>query len=664
MEGSCGCLLCRLPAVADCARITAWAHENVGELDLAGDGYENDAHVTVLYGFTPDVRPEEVNEVVLRHAPEGVDLRLGAVGFFTNDPDYDVLKVSVESGGLQALHYSLCAAFSGRVQSDYPDYHPHLTLAYVKKGCCRHLEGNASLSGWAFRCSEFTFSTPGMALNYKLPMAPAEPPPVSVPSAAPEQPPPPPVPPPAQPAVSAEPAAAPVAPVVAAMAESRDDDPAAWRLSEFDYNVDLARYRDKPAPAKGSRGEPSKEGLAWLRAEQEKASAAQEKARKEREEREKREKEAAVAEGMRPLYSINRAVIAVVRALAGKGDYSPTTIRCYINDLLDAKEREGFNVDFGYDQRKAVARARLLLQAHRIASGPANESRRVIDEIMEQPEAPGQAGKLKVFVATKRGQGQRKSDFFWCKEGELLIFGTECDTDANDPNPDGGCGCGRSLVGIETLKGTTTFTVEERDMTPEQFEEAYVEGQRAGGWPVHDKQYAAAVRSDAKEVLRVAKTFPVGVVLEKRKDVIQVRREPARKARGAVEGLLGETWGVPDEAEVEPDADPAQEQQVEDYEEMRRDLESGDCYAITDRVRGGYDLAGPTHRSAEWGRYAAPGRRVAHFDDFDDAVRAMVHLANTSQYWPNAYSINDHGNVTQLVVNWDEGTYEFGHAWV
>ena len=169
----------RVPAVPDAARITDWVHEHVAEADLAEDGYENDAHVTVAYGFAPDVTPEEVSQVVRQAAPNGVDLRLGQVSFFSQgygmwvgDPSaYDVLKVDVESQGLSVLHYALRQAFGERLTITYPDYHPHLTLAYVKKGCCRGLEGNAAFAGWTFHCPAFVYSTPDMANNYVIPMA-------------------------------------------------------------------------------------------------------------------------------------------------------------------------------------------------------------------------------------------------------------------------------------------------------------------------------------------------------------------------------------------------------------------------------------------------------------------------------------------------------------
>lgn len=147
---------------------------------------------------------------------------------------------------------------------------------------------------------------------------------------------------------------------------------------------------------------------------------------------------------------------------------------------------------------------------------------------------------MKLLVATQATQGQRKSDFSWANEGELVAFGFVCGRDANNPDPDGGCGCGRSLVGLDTRKGTTTFKVEDRPLTETEFVDAYIASMKAAGWGDNDYDHDAtaetcichacfrkAMSSDAVEVLRLANTFTVGSVLELRKDTIQVRKVKA-----------------------------------------------------------------------------------------------------------------------------------------
>jgi hypothetical protein len=54
---------------------------------------------------------------------------------------------------------------------------------------------------------------------------------------------------------------------------------------------------------------------------------------------------------------------------------------------------------------------------------------------------------MKLLVSTTETQGQRKNDFCFVPEGEILVFAFECDRDRG--NPDGPCGCARSMSGVE-----------------------------------------------------------------------------------------------------------------------------------------------------------------------------------------------------------------------
>lgn len=128
---------------------------------------------------------------------------------------------------------------------------------------------------------------------------------------------------------------------------------------------------------------------------------------------------------------------------------------------------------------------------------------------------------MKVFVSTKETQGQRKSDFCWTTDGELVIFGMVCDKDKRAQTADGGCGCGRSLVGMTSQKATTTFKVVDMDISHQDFREAYCNHLRDGGWPV------PALKVYAKEVddfLAIANSFPVGAIVELRKGNYGMRR--------------------------------------------------------------------------------------------------------------------------------------------
>ena len=155
-----GCLMAMLP-VTDAVRIVKWVQEQIPEKNLAQPGIERESHVTVLYGYDADVRYTEVQA----HLPEdAVQFRLGKIKRFPANehrPDSDVLVVEVESEELQALNAKMKSEFEGRYHNNYPTYTPHLTLAYVKPGASKNLDGHARFFGEIFLCREFMYSTPG-----------------------------------------------------------------------------------------------------------------------------------------------------------------------------------------------------------------------------------------------------------------------------------------------------------------------------------------------------------------------------------------------------------------------------------------------------------------------------------------------------------------------
>ena len=126
-----------------------------------------------------------------------------------------------------------------------------------------------------------------------------------------------------------------------------------------------------------------------------------------------------------------------------------------------------------------------------------------------------------VLVATYKTQGARSSDFCFMPEGELVYYGVNCDKDGNDP--DGPCGCLRSLCGVSCHRGTTTVIVQEVALSPEavlmRYEEAYADARLAEIWP--------AVKVRHRRLLDLAATYPVGTVLERRGDDQLIVRETA-----------------------------------------------------------------------------------------------------------------------------------------
>ena len=92
-------------------------------------GKETEPHVTVLYGIKND-DPIPVSKAAAGHGP--IEIFLKEISLFSRpEKEYDVLKITVESDKLSELHQKI----KNGTDNDYewPDYHAHLTLAYVKK---------------------------------------------------------------------------------------------------------------------------------------------------------------------------------------------------------------------------------------------------------------------------------------------------------------------------------------------------------------------------------------------------------------------------------------------------------------------------------------------------------------------------------------------------
>jgi len=105
-------------------------HEQIDPQDIVS--LERDPHVTLIGGI------KDADWSTMRDLMEGMkpgSIMLGEPNVFEL-PDYDVLKLPVlYTGGLKSMHEFLRANTSN-VQK-FPDYHPHLTVAYLKKGTGR-----------------------------------------------------------------------------------------------------------------------------------------------------------------------------------------------------------------------------------------------------------------------------------------------------------------------------------------------------------------------------------------------------------------------------------------------------------------------------------------------------------------------------------------------
>jgi len=132
---------------------------------------------------------------------------------------------------------------------------------------------------------------------------------------------------------------------------------------------------------------------------------------------------------------------------------------------------------------------------------------------------------MKILVATKKGQGLRANDFCFVPEKEPVRFTIECD----DEGPDGSCGCKRCMSGMTTRVGTTTFTVINVAMTKEKYFRMVRKSYKDGGWLKYGVLKDEDIRRESEDLLRLAKAFLPGEILEKRGPTVQAREVKKRK---------------------------------------------------------------------------------------------------------------------------------------
>lgn len=122
---------------------------------LADDGVEMEPHITVKYGLH-DESPEEVRRLLEGEGP--VKVTVQGASIFDN-PEFDVVKLDVDSPDLHRLNKKIANAMPHT--DTHPDYTPHVTIAYVKKGEGKKLAQSigAELKGSKIVMDSVTFSS-------------------------------------------------------------------------------------------------------------------------------------------------------------------------------------------------------------------------------------------------------------------------------------------------------------------------------------------------------------------------------------------------------------------------------------------------------------------------------------------------------------------------
>jgi hypothetical protein len=91
-------------------------------------GLEDEPHTTLLFGLHSEVSVKDVQDVLNKYTYS--PCKIHNASLFKN-PQYDVLKFDVEG---DSLHESNTDLREYPHTNNFPDYHPHLTIGYLKPG--------------------------------------------------------------------------------------------------------------------------------------------------------------------------------------------------------------------------------------------------------------------------------------------------------------------------------------------------------------------------------------------------------------------------------------------------------------------------------------------------------------------------------------------------
>ena len=140
-------------------RLKNWGTKHIATEDVYTEekkyGREDEIHVTIKYGLHT-ANAEDVKNVLKNFG--SFDITLGNISRFAPpSKEYDVVKLEIESQRLHDLHSLLGEKLKN--SDEWPEYRPHVTFAYIKKGTCSQLSGDSTFKGEEVKIKEITFSS-------------------------------------------------------------------------------------------------------------------------------------------------------------------------------------------------------------------------------------------------------------------------------------------------------------------------------------------------------------------------------------------------------------------------------------------------------------------------------------------------------------------------
>jgi 2'-5' RNA ligase len=129
-----------------------------------GYGRETEPHVTILYGLHGEIEDKDLEVEIDKIKEPKIEFK--SISTFENDK-FDVLKFDVKKGDLNKLNKEF-TKFPHT--NKFPDYHPHATIAYLKKGTAeKYIKQAKDLVSMSMEPEKIVYSkVDGTTKNYKL----------------------------------------------------------------------------------------------------------------------------------------------------------------------------------------------------------------------------------------------------------------------------------------------------------------------------------------------------------------------------------------------------------------------------------------------------------------------------------------------------------------
>lgn len=105
-------------------------------------GIQKNPHVTLLYGLHSNVKPVDVEPII--KSIKGLNIKVNSIDIFEND-EFDVVKFNVVNNPQLTEVFNELSKLPN--SNTFPDYSPHITIAYVKKGLgSKYINSNWTLT--------------------------------------------------------------------------------------------------------------------------------------------------------------------------------------------------------------------------------------------------------------------------------------------------------------------------------------------------------------------------------------------------------------------------------------------------------------------------------------------------------------------------------------